>query len=75
VSISPHWNAESSSQPKVRKLEIIILINQEILGLQVAMKDSVGMAVQQALVELMAEFLSQMAKSQLEHLHESQGQK
>lgn len=41
MRICPHGDTESSGESKVRKLEVVILVDQQILGLQVAVKDTV----------------------------------
>lgn len=45
-------HAEGSCQPKVSKLDLTLGIDEEILWLQVSMKDSVRVAESQALQQL-----------------------
>jgi hypothetical protein len=57
MRISPHGNTKRSREPEIRKLEVILAIDKQVLGLQIAMEDPVRMAVQQPRIELVQEFL------------------
>lgn len=57
MGISSHGNTKRTSQPEISELEVVILVNQQILGLQITMEDPVSMTVKQSRVELMREFL------------------
>lgn len=58
VGISPHGNTKRPRQAEICELEVIALVNQQVLGFEVAMKDSVRMAVEEPRTELMSEFLT-----------------
>lgn len=45
MCIGPHGDPERTRKTKVGKLEVVIFINQEILRLEIAVKDAVRMAV------------------------------
>ena len=45
VSISPHWDSESSGKAKIGQLQIVAFINEKILWFQVPMKDAVRVAI------------------------------
>ena len=57
MRISPHRNPKRPSQPKIRQFQVIVLVNQQVLGFEVAVEDSVRVAVEQAGGELVGEFL------------------
>ena len=58
MRIRAHGNAERASQPEVCKLEVVVdCVDEQILWLEVAVQDAVGMAVEQARVQLVREFL------------------
>ena len=58
MGISPHGNTKRPCQAEICKLEVVALVDQQVLGLEVAMKDSVRMAVKKPRTELMREFLT-----------------
>lgn len=57
VCVCPQRDTEGACKPKVGKLEVALFVNKEVLGLQVAVKDAVAMAVVQPLDQLEGEFL------------------
>jgi hypothetical protein len=57
VGVCAQGNTESAGQTEISKLEIAVLVNQQVLGLQVAMQDAVGMAVAHALAQVHHELL------------------
>lgn len=57
MCVSPHRNAESPGQAKIRQLEVVALIDEEILRLEVSMKDAMGVAINQSRAKLVCEFL------------------
>ena len=64
VCVCPQRYAERSSKAKVRKLQIPISIDEEILRLQVPMENTVTMAVSHALDQLAHKLLDHvLAKS------------
>ena len=56
MSIRSHRKAEGSGETKVSELEVVVL-DQQILGLEVAVQNTTGVAVDQALIQLVREFL------------------
>ena len=57
MCVCPQRYPKSPSQTKIGQLEVAILVDQQILGLQVAMEDPVGMAVSDTLAQLAHELL------------------
>lgn len=57
MRVGPQWDAESACQSKVGKFEVSSLVNEKVLRLEVAMEDSVSVAVVDAAHELESEFL------------------
>ena len=57
MSVRSHGNAECSRKTEVSKLEVVIFIDQQILRLEVAMEDTMAVAVTQASGEMIGEFL------------------
>lgn len=47
VSVSAHGDAESTGKTEISKLDHAILVDEQVLGLQIAMQNSVRMAVRQ----------------------------
>lgn len=58
VGISPHGNTKRPRQAKVCKLEVVAFVNQQVLGFEITMKNSMRMAVKEPRTELMSEFLT-----------------
>ena len=58
MGISSHGYTKRASQPEISEFEVVILVNQQILGLQVSVEDPMRMTVKQSRVQLMGEFLS-----------------
>lgn len=58
MCVCSQGDTERASKTKVCKLEVALLVDKEILGLEVAVEHAVGVAVVEALYELVAEFLS-----------------
>ena len=58
MGISSHGYTKRASQPEISELEVVILVNQQILGLQVSVEDPMRVTVKQPRVQLMGEFLS-----------------
>lgn len=59
VGVGPHWNTERTSETKVRKLEVIMLIDEQVLRFQITMENSMRMTIEQSRVELVQEFLQE----------------
>ena len=57
MGVCPHGNTERPCKTKVGELQIVVLVNQEVLRLEIAVKNTVRMTVKQAGVELMGKFL------------------
>lgn len=57
MGICSHWYPKGASKPKVCQLEIIVLVNEEILGLQISMEDPMRMTVEQTGIQLVKKFL------------------
>jgi hypothetical protein len=52
MGIRAHGDANSSRQAKISELEAAVLVNEQILGLQIAVQDAVGVTKVQSLDEL-----------------------
>lgn len=57
VGVGPHGNAECACKAKVGELEVVAFVNEEVLRLQVAVQDSMGVAVEETSGQLVSEFL------------------
>lgn len=57
MGIGTHRDSEGARQPKVRELQVVRRVNEKVLRLQVAVQDAVRVAVEQARVQLVREFL------------------
>lgn len=57
MGIGAERNSESASKTEIGELEIAIAVNQQILRLEIAMKNAVAVTVADALAELAHEFL------------------
>ena len=67
MCIGSHGNTKCTGETEIGELEIIVLVNEQILGLEITMEDSMAMAVQEAGVELVEEFLlSNLSQPSLE---------
>lgn len=60
MGIRPKRDTKCASQTEIRQLEVQVLVNQQILGLQVAVEDTVGMAVAHTLAQLHHELLDEL---------------
>lgn len=60
MGVGAQRHTERAGQAKIGQLEIAILVNQQILGLQVTMQDPVGVAVADALAQLHHELLDHL---------------
>ena len=69
MSVRSHGNPERSRKTEVSKLEVVIFIDQQILRLEVAMEDAVGVTVECAAEELVGELLDLQANSGLARWH------
>ena len=50
-------DTKGTGETKVTQLELALRVDEQVLRLQVAVQDAVGMAVEQARVQLVREFL------------------
>ena len=57
MSVRPHRDTECTRKAKISQLEIVIFVDQKILRLEVSMEYTMRVAVQQARIQLMCEFL------------------
>ena len=57
MGVCSHRNAKGSREAKICEFEVIFLVNKQILRLEVAMQDSMRVAIQEAGIELMSKFL------------------
>jgi hypothetical protein len=57
VGVCAERNTKSAGQTEISELEVAVLVDQQVLGLQVAMQDTVGMAVAHALAQVHHELL------------------
>ena len=57
MGVGPKWDAEGACEAEVGELEVAFFVDQKVLGFQVAVEDSVGVAVADAFEELEGEFL------------------
>lgn len=65
MSIGTQWYTKGTRQTKIGQLEVTLLVDEEILGLQIAVEHSVSVAVSDTLAELAHEFLDHLrAQSQ-----------
>lgn len=45
VGVRAHGNAECPCESKISQLEVVVLIDEKVLGFEVPVQDSVGMAI------------------------------
>ena len=45
MGIGSHGDTEGSCETEISELEVVVLVDKQVLGLQVTMKDSMSMAV------------------------------
>ena len=57
MGVSPEGNTECACQTKIGQLEVTLTVNQQVLGLQIAVQNAVAMAVADTLNELGHELL------------------
>lgn len=57
MGVCSHRNAKGSRETKICEFEVIFLVDKQILRFEVAMQDSMRVAVQEASIELMSKFL------------------
>ena len=57
MGIGSHGNTKGTGQTKVGKLQVVSLINEQVLGLEIAVENPVGVAIKQSRVELVSKFL------------------
>ena len=57
MCVSSEWNTKSSCQAEISQLQIPLFVNEQILWLQVPMKDPVTVAISHTIHELAHETL------------------
>lgn len=57
MGVGAEGNTESARETKISELEVSLLVDEQVLGLQVAMKDAMSVAVSDTGAELRHEFL------------------
>jgi uncharacterized protein (UPF0212 family) len=67
VGVCAEGHAKGAGQPKVGELEVAVLVDEQVLGLEVAVQDAVGVAVAHALAQLHHELLDHVVVH-VEHL-------
>lgn len=66
MGIGSQWNTERSCETEIGKLKVSITVDEQVLGLQVAVKDAVAVAVSDTLAQLAHELLDHIwSKSQV----------
>lgn len=55
MGISPQRNSERSGQSEICQLQVSLFVDEQVLGFQISMEDSVGVAVVQSFDELKSE--------------------
>ena len=63
MGVCSHGDTERSCKPKVCKLQVVVLVNEKILGFEVTVQDAMRVTVQETGVELVCEFLRKAAIS------------
>jgi hypothetical protein len=54
VSVGPQGDTESPGESEIGELEVSLLVNEEVLGLEVAMEDAVRVEVVDSFDELVS---------------------
>jgi hypothetical protein len=57
VGVSAERNTEGAGQTKIGQLQVALLVDEQVLRLEITVKDAVGVAVARALEELEGELL------------------
>jgi hypothetical protein len=57
MRVSSHRNSKRPGESKIGKFQIVAFINKEILRLKIAVKDTVGVAIEKSRRQLMGKFL------------------
>ena len=66
MGVGPQGDTKRAGQAKVGKLQVALLVNEQVLRLQVAMQDAVAVAVSDAGAELLHElFHHGLAESEM----------
>lgn len=59
MRVCPEWDSKGPSEAEIRELEVPRRVDEEILGLKIAMKDAVSVAIMETCQELQGEFLEE----------------
>lgn len=62
MRVCPQGDAKGSGETKVSKLEVSVLVDEQVLGLEVAVEDAVGVAEVKTLNKLECEALEEKKK-------------
>lgn len=57
MGVSPERDTERAGQAKIRQLEVTVSIDEEVLGFEIAVEDTVAMAIPNAVAKLTHELL------------------
>jgi type IV secretory pathway VirB3-like protein len=68
MSISFNWETKGTCETEISKFYISVLVNQEILGLEISVHDSVCVAISSALQNLISEALHFVWRQWSSHL-------
>jgi hypothetical protein len=60
VGVCAERDTKSAGEPEVGELEVVVLVDEEVLGLEVAVEDAVSVAVAHALTQLHHELLDHL---------------
>jgi hypothetical protein len=60
VRVGPQWHTKGASQTKISQLQIALLVDQQVLGLEITVKNSMSMTVPDALAQLHHELLDHL---------------
>lgn len=67
MGIGPHGDTKCPRQAEICKLEIVSLVDQQVLWLEITMKNPVRVAIKEPRTELMSEFLACKRVSTLQY--------
>lgn len=62
MGIRPQRDPKRTRQPEIGQFQVSLLVDQQVLGFQIAMQDAVRVAVVDAADELVGEFLEMNRK-------------
>lgn len=68
MGVGPHWDTKSPCETEVGELEVVPAVDEKILRLEVTVEDAVRVAVEQARVKLVSEFLEERLETGVDFL-------